>query len=71
MAAEQYLKTGPAARLAELSTQGLYLLEKRGELHVAARTKGGQRLYKRSDVLRVRDARRARAQRRGEKTGVE
>jgi DNA-binding transcriptional MerR regulator len=66
VAIERFLKTGTAARVAGCSTQTIYNLERRGVLAAAARTKGNQRLYKRADVLKVRDTLRAR--RRGQKT---
>lgn len=62
MSNEELILTGDVAHRLHLSPAGVRLLERRGELPVAARTPRGTRLYRAADVERLaaeRDARKA------------
>lgn len=60
---ERFLTPAEAGRLLGLTAASVRRLEREGNLHVAARTEGGNRLFRRADVtaLQRRRARRATA----------
>lgn len=55
-----YLASADVARILELTTGGVRLLQRRGELPLAAKTEGGILLYRRADVERLAAKRAAR-----------
>lgn len=54
-----FLTPAEAARLLGVTPAAVRLMVNRGELSIAATTEGGIRLFRRSDVLRLAERRRA------------